>query len=58
MHIFLDTVLDFEHVVISPSTPTINNDEENYIKNANEKWKDIWYDLYDWVEFNKEWGRI
>ena len=58
MHIFLDTVIDFEHVVISPSTLTINNDEENYIKNVNEEWKDTWYDLYNWVEFNKERGRI
>ena len=40
MHIFLDTVIDFEHVVISPSTLTINNDEENYIKNLS--WDTHW----------------
>jgi hypothetical protein len=53
-----ESVLEIEHVAISPSTSAINNDEENYIKKANEEWKDAWYDLYDWVEFNKESGRV
>ena len=51
-------MLEIEHVAISPSTLPINNDEENHIKKANEEWKDAWYDLYDWVEFNKESGRV
>ena len=35
-----ESVSEIEHVAISPSTLAINNDEENYIKNANEEWKD------------------
>jgi hypothetical protein len=53
-----ESVSEIEHVVINPSTSIINNNEENYIKRANEEWKDAWYDLYDWVEFNKESGRV
>ena len=51
-----ESVSKIEHVTINPSTSAINNDEENYIKRANEEWKDAWYDLYNWVEFNKELG--
>ena len=51
-----ESVSEIEHVVINPSTSIINNNEKNYIKRANEEWKDAWYDLYDWVEFNKESG--
>ena len=39
-----ESVLEIEHVAIIPSTSAINNDEKNYIKNANEEWKDAWYD--------------
>jgi hypothetical protein len=53
-----ESVLEIEHVASSPSTSAINNNEENHIKRANEEWKDAWYDLYDWVEFNKESGRV
>ncbi len=53
-----ESVLEIEHVAINPSTLDINNDEKNHIKMANEEWKDTWYDLYDWVEFNKESGRL
>ena len=35
-----DSVLEIEHVAISPSTSAINSDEENHIKRANEEWKD------------------
>ena len=52
------SVLEIEYVAINLSTSAINNDEKNHIKRANEKWKDTWYDLYDWVEFNKESGRL
>ena len=51
-------VLEIEHVAISPSPSAINKDEEYHIKRANEEWKDVWYNLYDWVEFNKEFGRV
>jgi len=34
-----ESVSKIEHVAISPSTLAINNDEENYIKKANEEWK-------------------
>ena len=49
-----ESVLEIEHVAISPPTSAINNDAENHIKRANEELIDAWYDLYDWVEFNKE----
>jgi hypothetical protein len=42
-----ESVLEIEHVAISPSTSAINNDEENHIKRANEERKDAWYDLYE-----------
>ena len=49
-----ESMSEIEHVDISSSTSAINNNEKNYIRRANEEWKDAWYDLYDWVEFNKE----
>ena len=32
--------------------------ELNDIQKANVEWKDAWYALFDWVEFNKELGRV
>jgi hypothetical protein len=49
-----ESVLGIEHVAINPSTSAINNNEENHIKRTKEEWKDAWYDLYDWIEFNKD----
>jgi Domain of unknown function (DUF4371)/hAT family C-terminal dimerisation region len=41
----------------SSSTKTPNN-EMNAIEKANEDWKDAWYNLFEWVDFNRELGRI
>ena len=53
-----ESMSEIEHVDISSSTSAINNNEKNYIRKANEEWKYAWYDLYDWVKFNKESGRV
>ena len=30
--------------------------ELNDIQKANVDWKDAWYALFDWIEFNRNWG--
>jgi hypothetical protein len=42
----------------SSSTPPSPNKKLKVIQKANEEWKDAWYELFDWVEFNSELGRI
>ena len=40
------------------STPSQPPTKLNDIQKANVDWKDAWFALFDWVEFNKELGRI
>ena len=30
----------------------------NVIQKANLEWKDVWFDLYDWVHFDRQLGRV
>jgi hypothetical protein len=47
-----------EMEVLSSSTSSSTLAPPNKKPKANEEWKDAWYELFDWVEFNCELGRI
>jgi hypothetical protein len=44
-------------VLSSPTSSSTATPPSKKLK-ADEEWKDAWYELFDWVEFNSELGRI
>ena len=40
------------------STPSKPPTKLNDIQKANVDWKDAWFALFDWIEFNKDLGRV
>ena len=43
---------------VAAGSTSFTSFELNDIQKANVDWKDAWYALFDWVEFNKELGRV
>ena len=48
----------FKVIKFSSSSVPSPIKEGHDIKKANSDWKDCWYDMFDWIEFNQEMRRI